>query len=230
MVSWHVKIDQYFLRKQLLVSGALRTNDYSTPYIINNFRTNTIFKSLQITLRKKKWPVLSVAYMPSSQITNIGSQVLENHFYTLTGTAGYVYRFHKTLMHTGLVYSRFYNGAADTGFVYYNARNWFMYHNIIGEVLSFNSAASISYHTGYQLLTLDQGLTCKINNRLTAGGGFKWNVLNGADSHPGYYGNIRWRPAKIGEFNISYNRGYIPGITDKLRRNDVGRIIYIKIF
>jgi len=230
LVSWQLKVDQYFLRKQLLVSGALRTNDYSNPYIVNNFKTNTIFKSLQATLRRKKWPMLSVAYMPSSQMTSIGSQVMENRFYTLLGTANYVYRLRKTLMHTGLVYTRFYNGASDSAFVYYNARNWFVYHNIIGDVLSFNSAASISYHTGYRLLTLDQGLSCKISNRVNAGGGLKWNVLNGTDSHPGYYGNIRWRPGKLGELNMSFDRGYIPGTTDKLRKNDFGRLTYTKIF
>ena len=208
----------------------MRTSDYSNPYITSTFKANTIFKTVQATLRLKKWPVLSVGYMPSSQLTSINNQVTENRFYTLMGTANYVYRIHKTFMHTGLVYTKFYNNAPDTGFIYYNAKNWFVYHNIIGNRISYHTAATFSYNTNYRLITVDQGLTAKLTEMLSAGGGVKWNRLNAEQSLIGYYGSIQLRMAKLGELDLSFDRGYIPGLTETLRKNDFGRATYIKIF
>ena len=228
--AWQLRADQYLFKKKLVLTAGLRTSDYSNPYVSNSFKTNTVFKSLQATLRLKKWPVLSAGYMPSSQVSSLNNQLIENHFYTLMATANYVYRIRRGYMHSGLVYTRFYNAAPDTGFIYYNARNWFVYHNITGNVLSYNSAATFSYNSNYRLLTLDQGISCKVSSGLSAGGGAKWNRLNSGESHIGYYGNLQFRLVKLGELNLSFDRGYIPGITEKLRRNDFGRVTYIKTF
>ncbi len=228
--AWQARVDQYFLKKKLFVTAGLRTNDYSNPYITTAFKTNTVFKSLQATLRLKKWPVLSVGYMPSSQITSIGNQVVENRFYTLTASANYMYRIRKNYMHTGLVYTRFYNGAPDTSFIYYNASNWFIYHHIIGSTFSFNSVATLSYNNTYRLFTIDEGLTYKLNKNLSAGGGLKWNHLNSNENHMGYYGSLQFRIIRIGDFNLSLDRGFIPGINGQLLRNDFGRATYIKTF
>jgi|GEM_PF-386217 len=228
--AWQARVDQYFLKRKLFVTAALRTNDYTNPYVTNTFKTNTVFKSIQATVRIKKMPVLSVGYMPSSQITSIGNQVVENRFYTLTASANHVYRIRNGYMHTGLVYTKFYNDAPDTGFIYYNARNWFVYHNIISNKWSFNSFVTLSYNNVYQLLTIDQGMTCKLSRQLNVGGGLKWNRLNNQENHLGYYGNVQFRINKLGDFNLSFDRGYIPGLNETLRKSDFGRATYIKIF
>lgn len=228
--AWQARVDQYLWKKRLYITASLRTNDYINPYVTNNYKSNTVFKSIQATLRMRKFPALSVGYMPASQLTSINNQIIENRFYTLTANSNYMYRVKQRYMHTGILYTRFFNGAPDSSFIYYNARNWFIHHNIIGNTLSFNSAVSLSYNTNYKLVTLDQGINYKLNNRISAGGGLKLNRLNNKENNLGYYGNVQMRLKKVGEFQLSFDSGFIPGITDKLQKNDFGRATYIKTF
>jgi hypothetical protein len=228
--AWQLRLDQYLWKKRLHLTASLRTNDYINPYITTNYKSNTVFKSIQATLRWRKLPTLSVGYMPSSQLTSIDNQIIENRFYTLTASANHMYRVRQRYMHTGILYTRFYNDAPDSSFIYYNARNWFIHHNIIGNTVSFNSALSLSYNTNYKLVTFDQGVNYKFNNRLSAAGGLKLNHLNNESNNLGYYCNIQMQLKKIGGFQLSFDRGFIPGITNQLRKNDFGRATYIKTF
>jgi len=68
-----------FFKKKLDVTASVRKNDFTNPYIDQVFYTNTVFQSIQASLRIKKLPVLSLGYYPSSQLIKLGDeQYLEN--------------------------------------------------------------------------------------------------------------------------------------------------------
>lgn len=51
--TWNIKAEQLMFKRHLKISAALKSNEFSNPYIIQSYQTNTIFKSLQVLFRKK---------------------------------------------------------------------------------------------------------------------------------------------------------------------------------
>lgn len=227
---WHIRGDQYFFKRSLFISAAVKTNEYNSPYTIYNYKSNTIFTTLQATMRLKKWPVISAAYMPSSQLYKTGIDIIETRFSTLMASASYMYRVAGQYMHSSLMYNQFFNDNDQQQFMYYNASNWLVNHSIMGNKITLNTAVGLSYNANYLLQTIDQGMNYRLTNWLRAGAGLKWNRLNNITNAIGYYGSAQLKLKKLGEIEISFDHGFLPGLNRILLPNDMGRIIYIKTF
>lgn len=228
--AWQLRVDQAFFKRALLLSSSVKSNEYNSPYTIYNYKSSTIFKSMQATLRLKKWPVLSVGYMPTSQLSKSGSEIVETRFNMIMASANYMYRANNRYMHSSVMYNRFFNYGYQRDFIYYHSNNWFFNHSVMGYRLTVNSAFSLSYSSGYRLMTFDEGLQYDINTWLKAGGGLKLNRLNQNGIKPGYYGNAQLKLKKLGELVMSFDRGFLPGMDGTLAPNDMVRIIYLKTF
>jgi len=228
--SWQVKADQYLWKKKLLASASVKKNDFTTPYAVNNYKSQTIFYSLLVSLRLPKWPVFTAGFMPYSQLTVINGQIVENRFYTLMGSANYAYRFKGLFMSSSAVYTRYFNSSNQTGFILYNAQSWFFNHSVMLKQFTLNGSASITHSPGYYLFSAGPGVQWKVCKTLSVGAGAKYNNLNNVNKPLGYNGNMDWQIGRPGRINISYERGYLPGQDNHLFRNDWGRATYTKNF
>lgn len=228
--AWAIKADQYFLKRKLFVSGSLKTNEYNSPYTLYHYKSNTLFTSLQMSLRLKKWPVITTAYMPASQLYKNGDEIIETRFSTLMASLSYMYKAGDVYMHSAVIHNRFFNDQDQQQFLYYNASGWMINHSIIGDKLTLHSSANLNYNGNYRLLSLDQGLTYTIKDWLRTGGGIKWNRLDRSPGSWGYSGNMQWTLNKLGEIHLSFDHGFLPGMVGTLLPNDMGRVIYIKTF
>lgn len=228
--AWQLRADQYFFKRTLFVTASVKNNEYNSPYNIYNYKSNTIFKSIQATLRLKKWPVISAGYMPSSQLSKVGNEIMETRFNMIVATASYMYRVKQYYMHVSAMYSKFFNDAGQQNLVYYNASTWMFNHSITGRRFTFNTILSLSYSPDYNLVTADEGIQYSISKWLTAGGGLKLNRMNGQPAKLGYYGDAQVQLNKLGAVNISFDRGFLPGMSQNLLSNDMARIIYFKTF
>lgn len=228
--AWQVKADQYLFKKAWFISASVKTNEYNSPYTIYNYKSSTLFTTVQTTLRLKKWPVISAALMPSAQWYRSGDDVIETRFSTLMASVNYMYRTGAGYMNTALLFNQFYNDRDQRQFMYYNASNWLFSHSIMGERLTLNTSAALSYNAGYRLQTIDQGAIVRFNKWLRAGGGMKWNRLNRINNMAGYYGSTQLKLKSLGELEFSFDHGFLPGLKGTLLPNDMGRIIYIKTF
>jgi hypothetical protein len=229
-VSWHVKADQQLWKRQLRITGSLRSNEFSNPYIIQTYNTNSIFKSLQVSFRKRKWPTASVAYMPVSQYTKLDNQVLESRFHTLNASLSHIYKLGTKQTATTIVVNRFYNSMIDTAFVYYNALNFVLSQNFFFK--SFNASFNITQtkNPDYTLNVLDGSVQIPLRDKATFGAGAKVNNLNKATVKVGYYGNMQLRLKGQDAFYISFEKGYLTGIGNELIRNDFLTISFSKHF
>ncbi len=146
----------------------------------SNIKSTTVFKSIQATpAQKPKWPVVSVGYFPSSQLTKLGNgQYIENLFYTLTGTITDSYSWHRILMNSTIMYTRFYNRAADSGFVYFNTTNLLLSQSIYLSRWTLQGNASAASNQDYDLYTLEGKTQYNISKYLTAGAGINYKQAN----------------------------------------------------
>ncbi len=227
--SWYVKWEQNFFNKQLRLTGALRSNEFTNPYIIQNYKSNTVFKSINAVFRKRNWPVITAGFVPMSQLTVVDQQVLENRFQTFTASINHFYRLGIRHASSTLVYNKFYNTSSDTGFLYFNAVNLFYAQSFLFTRFSVGIAASHSTSSQYELNVMDGNLHVNLR-ALSAGGGIKINSLNRKDTRGGGYFNANVPLSRKDMIYLSYEQGYLPGTGKQLVRNDMGSIQYSRRF
>lgn len=230
--AFKVQVEQPFFKRTLNIVASVNANDFSNPYIPEGYKSSTIFKSVQATLRKKNFPVISVGYFPSSQITKLNnSQYIQNLFYTLVGSVSEFYRVHNTMYSTLLFYTKFYNNPGDTNFVYFNTKNVSLTQNIFLRRFTLQFSASEAANNYYRLYEAGGNVQFKWNNWLNIGGGTKYNIQTVYGIHQiAYSGNATIKIPVLGDFTFLIDRGFIPGPDRRLVTNTVGRFTYFKSF
>lgn len=230
--AWAVQVSQPFFKNTLVVNASVKKNDFTNPYINQAFYTNTIFKSLQVTFRKKKLPVLSAGYYPSSQLTKLGNnQYLENLFYTFVATGSHFYTYHSLTMSTLLSYTKFYNRAADSNFIFFNTDNLLISQRLLLKKATLQVDVSAAKNTAYTLYSLGGNLQLNVFKWLLIGGSVKYNrqaVFN--QSQVGYGANTIVKLNRLGDIQFLVQKTYLPGPNRQLVENDIGRLTYYKTF
>ncbi|MDB5250683.1 MAG: hypothetical protein JWQ40_5077 [Segetibacter sp.] len=230
--SWAFRVEQPFLKRRLIVNSSIRANDFTNPFIGRQYKSTTIFKSIQATLRIKRLPILSLGYSPSSQLTKLNDgQFVENLFHTLTASANHFYRHKAVMYNTSVIYMQFYNKETDSNFVYFNTKNLFLSQSIILDKLSVQFNFSGSSNTDYKLYTYEHNLQYKLNEWFRIGGGVKYNRQTIYDRELwGYAGNALLKIPKVGELQVTMDKGFIPGSNKELVDNTIGRLTFFKVF
>jgi hypothetical protein len=227
--SWHVKAEQNLFNQKLRLSAAIRKNEFSNPFLVQNYKSNTIFKSVAAAFRMRKWPVLSVGYQPLSQLTVLDSQVIENRFQTLNATLYHAYKIKDLRTATTIMYNKFYNTGADTGFIYYNATSLYLAQHFLFNGFSAAVAINRTVNGDYTLHVLDGNIQPVIPRFGTVGLGIKVNNLNAGHSKAGGYIHATI-PFKQDVLSISYEHGYLPGWGKQLVRNEMANVQFVKTF
>lgn len=228
--SWSVKVEQKLLRKRLSLTGSVRTNDFSNPYIPLNYKSNTIFKSIQAVFKGKRLPVISLGFSPMSQLTLVDSLLRENTFNSLNANVYHFYKIGDKKATTSLVYNRFYNNESDTSFSYYNAQNIFITQSVSFELYTLSVSVSSSKSPSFELNVLDANINLKLGKQSALSLGVKVNDFNKEVSKSGFYGNIQFNLGKLGLLNASYDYGYLPTIRRQFIQNNIMNASLIKQF
>ncbi|SFE90951.1 hypothetical protein SAMN05518672_11213 [Chitinophaga sp. CF118] len=230
--AWSVRVDQPFFKQQLTIAASIRQNDYTSQYQQAEYKSNTIFKSIQATLRIKKWPVLSVGYFPSSQLTKLSdNSYTENLFYTLVGSLTHFYKYAGITMNTTLSYTQFYNRQTDSNFVYFNTKNILLDQVMFLGRWSIQGTVSAALNSEYDLYGADGNAQYRFNSWLDAGAGLKYSKQTVYNIQQiGYTGNMRINIPHLGQIELMADKGFIPGAEKRLISNNTGRVTYTKIF
>ena len=228
--AWYVKADQHFFKRQLRISAAFRSADFFNPFIVQQYKNNTIFKSISATFRKRKWPILTVGYIPMSQVTKLDNQLFESRFQTLNASGNHMYKIHKSNAATSLIYNRFYNSSADSGFLYYNAVNVYGAQNFYFKLFSTGVGASYTKNNNYRLLVMDENVNWNFPKWGTVGFGVKVNKYGDDEIKLGAYANANIRIGKADMLSFSMEHGYLPGLNGGLVKNEIASIQYAKAF
>ncbi len=230
--SWSIKVDQPFFKKHLIVAASVRANDFTNPFINRDYKSSSVFKSLQATFRMKKLPVVSAGYYPSSQLTKTGEgQFTENLFYTFNASVSHFYRYRNMVCNSILVYTQFYNKANDSGFVYFNTKNLMLSQQVLISGFSVQLTLAESINNEYRLYTAEHNLNYKISDFLSVGGGVKYNKQTTYDKELwGYNANVSLKIVHIGEIQLLADKGFVPGGNKQLVPYNTGRVSYFKVF
>ncbi|OQP68403.1 hypothetical protein [Niastella populi] len=230
MESWYIKADQNLFKRQLRIAGSLRKNEFSNPFLVQDYKSNTVFKSLSATVRVRRWPVVTVGYQPMSQYTKVDEVVIENRFQTVNATLFHLYPVRQLKMATTIMVNKFYNNQADTGFLYYNATNSYFTQTFYFKTFTANAGISFTKNSNYTLQVMDGGIQPNIPRFGTIGFGIRINNLNNTVIKAGGYVSANIRLFKRDLLFINYEHGYLPGNKHGLVRNEMGTIQFVKTF
>jgi hypothetical protein len=228
--TWYVKWDQNFFNRKLRITASVRSNEYTNPYIIQNYESNTIFKSVMVSFRARKWPSIALGYVPMTQLTKVGDQLLESRFQSLTASLSHSYKVGAQRGSSMLVVNKFYNNSNDSGFVYFNATNVCFSQQVLFN--HFNAGLNISHSKNgqYELNILEENLQFYILKNTALGFNIKINNLNRQVTTLGGGVNTNIEISKKDMLYISYDKGYLPGINNRLVANDMASIQYSRYF
>ncbi|MBN9383767.1 MAG: hypothetical protein J0H74_23625 [Chitinophagaceae bacterium] len=229
---WLGRLEQPFFKRKLTIVSSVQQNAYTSPYATMAYNSSSILASIQATLRIRKWPVVSAGYYPSYQLTKIGGNSYgESRYYTLVGNVSYAYRLHSVMMTSYVLYSRFYNASADSGFVYYNAQNWYVNQQLMVGILTATLGWSANRTTEYALYTLENTEEVALSRWISIGAGVKRIMQTEFNTVLwGYSGNVVLHIPKLGDIQCVLDKGYLPGLHKALMENRVGRLTYLKTF
>lgn len=230
--SWNIGLEQNLWKRQLQVKAQMQKDDFDNPNVLQRYNANTVFKNITATLRMKKAPVISVGYMPSSQYTVVDSLVYENRYQVLNVTGSYQYNIGKMANGNSVfMYNRFFNDAVDSGFVYYNANNYFFNQVFNYEKYTANISITHSENELYTYDVWDIGFLWKVFKQNSIGFGWKINHVSTQDnSKVGYYLNskipIRW----VGELQFWFEKNYLPNLAYQLSKTEFYNISFTRYF
>lgn len=226
--TWYIKWDQNFFKQVLRLSLSLRSNEFSNPYVLQNYKGNTVFKSATLTLRKKHWPILTAGYIPVSQFSYLGNQLVENRFQTINTSITHLYKIGSRPAMTSIVYSRFFNSTADSSIPYYNASNVFVSQNIRFSRYELSLNISNGKNGKYDLTTAEVLMQIPLFKRTVAGLGIKLANLNRIETQTGGRVSIELPLMRKDRISVQYDRSFLPGVNGHLLTTDLGTIHYYR--
>jgi hypothetical protein len=229
--AYMVRVNQYLFKRKVAIDAAIRKNDFVSPIAAPSFSSQTVFKSIQASVRIKKYPFVSVGYYPSSQLSLSNNNVLvENQYNTFNAISSYSYQVKNIGMNTNAVYTKFYNNSSDTGFIYFNASNYTVNQSFFLTPFVLQAGVSMISQKDLRLLTIEPLVSYQYKNSVTLSGSFKWNRLNGKEDFFGGTAGLNVYLKKLGTIQLNYDKTYVPGINNILKPVDIGRASFYREF
>ena len=226
--AWSIKADQQFFKRMLKITASVKSNDFSNPFIVQNYKSNTVFKSLQASFHARHLPIITLGYIPISQLTYVDSLLTENKFQSLNAGLTHFYKIGDRSASSSFIYNRFYNSASDSSFAYYNAENIYFNQTIEFPFYSMLISLSHSKSPGFELNVLDGGLNIKAGRFGNFGFGVKVNDFDKQINESGFYGSLQLYLGKLGILNASYDNGFLPASGHRFIRNEILNINFIR--
>jgi hypothetical protein len=226
--SWSARVEQPFFRKTLKVTASLKSNDFSNPYLVQDYKGNTVFKTLQATWHPRKMPSLTLGYVPISQYSKVDNQVVEHRFQTLTANISHYYKMGFIRLSTLAVLNKFYNNGTDTSFLFYNATNLLIDQRVYFRDFTVGVSYSESISPSYSLKVAGEEVSFSIGTIGSIGLGARINNLNAQQTCISKFFNLNFRISQGDYISVNAEHGFLPSGAGKLVSNDFGNIQFIK--
>lgn len=229
--AWALKMDQPLLKERINVVAALRRNDFTNPFSDKNFKTSTIFKSIQLQARLPRWPSLSVGYYPGTQLYLVDRERLrESVYYILNGSLVYTYAAGRTRMLSSLIYNRYSNKATDSGFIAYKGVSYMAAQHFLFGKTQLQGVYTFTDQEQMQYYTLEGGGDYSFARAFRLGAAAKYNRVRGQRSYLGSRAHLAFDLKKLGGFQLLYEKSYLPTTQQTLFAVEVGRVSWYKNF
>jgi hypothetical protein len=229
--AWAIKIKQPFAKGKIQFDGGLRKNDFSNPLAINNVSTSAVFASVQLSMRIKKLPFVSIGFFPTSQLSMINNQTfIESQFNTLNAVMSHSYHSGSIQMNSNFLYNKFYNGGNDTGFVYFNATTLSFTQTILLNNFILHSTIAVTEQPQLHQKSVEFGINYNPKKKLSLTSSIKFISTIQQGSFSSYLIGVNYLINNQLQIQLQYNKSYLPSFNRVMMPLDIGRVTLSKDF
>ncbi len=229
--AWLGRVDQSFYKDRITLTGMLRRNDFTNPFTDKTYKTSTVFKSVLLNLRLRKFPVISVGYYPGTQLYMIDKETIrESAYYILNGSASYSYIIKGLQFNSMVVYNKYTSEATDSGFVAYQGINVYASQAVRFSKLQLQGGYAYTRQSLLQYNTYEGSGDYSLKDWLQLGAGVKYNKVKASAGYWGQSIQLRAEFKKLGGFQLQYEKSYLPTLTQQLAPVEIGRVGYYRRF
>lgn len=230
-IAWNIRAEQPLLKGRVAVSAALRRNDFTNPFTEKSFRTSTIFKSIEATVRFPKWPVLSAAYHPGSQLYVLDhKRIREDAYYITNISAFYTYRAGEVRMLSSFVYNDFSSRGTDTGFIAYRGRNYSASHQFLLGVGSVQGTYTYTDQAPMKFHSFEASGDVAIHKLVKMNGSAKYHHVPMGQRCWGGRAGVQLEAGRAGHLQFQYEKIYLPTLKNTLYPVETGSVSWINFF
>jgi hypothetical protein len=226
--QWYIKGEQYLFKRKLRITASVRSNEFTNPYIIQQFKTNSVFTSINATLRARRWPVLSIGYIPVSQLVAFNGQLTEYRFQTLTGNLSHHYKIGTARSASQLMYFRMFNKVSDTGYALLNATNFYWTQQFAFRKFSSGFNISFQRNNQFTLQVLEGVWQLPVKRVSSFNGGFRIVNFNSRETRLGSFLQVNTPVSKWGHLQLGIDNGWLPAFNNTLTKKNTWNIGYTK--
>jgi hypothetical protein len=229
--AWLARADQSFYKDRITLTGMLRRNDFTNPFTDKTYKTSTVFKSVLLNVRLRKFPTISVGYYPGTQLYVVDNQTIrESAYYILNGSASYSYIVKGFQMNSMAVYNKYTSEATDSGFIAYQGINVYASQAIRFSKVQVQGGYAYTKQSLLEYSTIEAMGDYAIKSWLHISAGVKYNTIKNGASYWGENLQIRAEHKKWGGLQLQYEKSYLPTITQHLAPVEIGRVGYYRRF
>ncbi len=229
--AWQLKGDQQFLNGKVGMTLMLRQNDFTNPYLEKTYKTSTVFKTVQIRVQVPHWPVLNAGYYPGTQLYVVdGTKMRESVYYIFNGSLMHTYALGRGRGVSTLVFNRYFNQSTDSGFVAYKGTNYLFSQNFFFGGLQLKAGGAYTDQQELRYSTAEGGLNFSVSKTVRLGAGGKYNKVVKGGSYWGSRFDVVIALHSLGNFQLQYEKSYLPTIQHSLYATELGRVSWYKYF
>ncbi|MEI6950350.1 hypothetical protein V9K67_24425 [Paraflavisolibacter sp. H34] len=229
--AWHLEVNQPLLKNRIGLLGGLRKNDFANPFAQRTYKTSTVFKSLQVTARVPKWPVVSVGYYPASQLFVMDKDnIMENAYYVLNGSVVYHHSLGRSRILSSVVYNQYSSKGTDTGFIAYGGKSYIASQSIIFHRTQLQGSYTYTDQEQLNYYTLEANGDYSFSSLFKAGVGAKYNKVADGNSYIGSRAFLNFDFKKPGSIQLQYEKSFLPTTKHTLFPMEIGRVSWFKFF
>lgn len=229
--AWLARVDQSLLKKKITLTGMLRRNDFTNPFTEKTYKTSTVFKTVQLNVRLKKLPTLSLGYYPGTQLYLVNKETIrESSYYIINGSSSYSYLIKGLQMNSMIVYNKYTSEATDSGFIAYNGINVYASQAMRLSKLQLQGGYAYTEHAQISYSTAELTADYSLKKWLEVGAGIKYNKVIGGDVYMGESIQLRTDFKRWGGLMLQYEKSFLPTLTQQLAPIEIGRLTYYRRF
>ncbi len=230
-IAWLARVDQAFLKNKITLTGMLRRNDFTNPFVEKTYKTSTTFKSILLNVRFPKYPSVSVGYYPGTQLYSIDKETIrESAYYILNGTATYSYHYKNIGMNSSVIYNKYTSQASDSGFVSYRGVNYYASQTAFFRKLQIQAGGAYTKQPELEYHTLETSADYALKDWLKIGASLKYNDISGGDNYWGERAQLSVDFKQFGSIQFQYEKSYLPTMYRSLYPVEIGRVSWYKYF
>lgn len=228
LTNWSMKWDQSLWQKRIRLQLAIRTSQWENSFLPQAYNTSSIIRSGLLVFQQRKLPVVTIGYIPVSQLARLGESVVETRYQMVSGNIWHSYRLGSAGLSSSVSFLRSFDGR-DSLLQYQNSQNLQVSQSLYFKLFSSSLSVSFIQNPLYRYDVWDHRIQVPLfSHKTVIGFGTKIYHYNLQEEKLGLSLNGAFSVFKTDQLSFFFEKAYLPGMVGGLTPADMGHVQFTK--